>query len=131
MQDALDQRSSFRADGTLFDDPGAAMLLAMLAEKGIPPRLRLSELEWVHKQFQYEGMSKRNLLKLLFTAWRKVGCPRPRGYLSLNLQLVKEWFEDFGALRLEVEAGNLDLDAMVRGEFNEAALNFMDKRGLH
>ncbi|RWP02504.1 MAG: hypothetical protein EOQ98_04650 [Mesorhizobium sp.] len=131
MQDALDQRSSFRADGTLFNDPGAAMLLAMLAEKGIPPRLRLSELEWVHKQFKYEGMSKRNLLKLLFTAWRKVGCPRPRGYLSPDLRVVKEWFEDIGAMHREVEAGKLDLDAMARGEVNEAALSFMEQRGLH
>lgn len=103
----------------------------MLTEKGIPPRLRFSELEWIHKQFKYEGMSKRVLLKLLFTAWRKVGCPRLRGYLSPDLLVVQEWFADIGAMRQEVEAGNLDLNAMARGEFNEAALNFMDKRGLH
>ncbi|CCV11211.1 DUF5681 domain-containing protein [Mesorhizobium sp. STM 4661] len=131
MQDALDQRSSFRVDGTPFNDPGTAMVLAMLLEKCIPPRLRLSELEWIRKQFKYEGTSKRTLLKLLFTAWRKVGRPRPRGYLSPDLKVVKKWFEDMAALRDEVETGNLDLDAMARGEFNEAALNFMDERGLH
>ncbi|MFD1987414.1 hypothetical protein ACFSOZ_33885 [Mesorhizobium newzealandense] len=73
-----------------------------LRRRGIPPRLRLSELEWIHRQFKYEATPKRTLLKLLFAAWRTVGCPRPRGYLSLDLTVVKQWFEDLGALRRKV-----------------------------
>ncbi|MFD2053580.1 DUF5681 domain-containing protein [Mesorhizobium calcicola] len=131
MQDALDHKSTHRPDGRQFNDPGAAMVMAMLLEKAIPPRLRLSDIEWIHRQFKYEGISKRTLLKLLFTAWRKIGRPRQRGYLSLDLRVVKKWFEDFGAMYQEVQAGNLDVDAMARGEFDHAALDFMERRGLH
>ncbi|MER8848553.1 DUF5681 domain-containing protein [Mesorhizobium australicum] len=131
MQDALDHKSTSRPDGRQFTDPGAAMVMAMLLEKSIPPRLRLTDIDWIHRQFKYEAFSKRTLLKLLFTAWRQVGRPRPRGYLSLDLRVVKKWFEDFGAMYQEVQARNVDVDAIARGEFDDAALDFMQRRGLH
>lgn len=107
------------------------MVLAIFTERGVPPRLRLSHFESFRKQSKYQATPKRPLLKLLFSSWRKIGCPRPRGYLSLDLRMIKQWFEDIAALRHEVEAGNLDLDEMTRGEFNEVALDFLAERGLH
>jgi hypothetical protein len=131
MQEALDQRMTVRPNGEPQTEAGAAMLFAMLLEKAIPPRLRLSDWEWLRREGKYEAMPKRALLKLLFSSWRKLGRRRPRGDLSPNLSAVKEWFENFMALKKEVDAGNLDLEAMARGEFNEAALAFMESRGLH
>lgn len=52
--------------------------------------------------------------------------------LAIELQaLIDIEFEDFGAMYQEVQVGNLDVDAMARGEFDDAALDFMERRGLH
>jgi hypothetical protein len=75
MQDALDRRSDVMG----YDDVGSAELLAMVLERGVPARLRLSQTEWVHRAMKYESMPKRVLLKLLHESWHKLGRPLPRG----------------------------------------------------
>ncbi|WP_137155141.1 DUF5681 domain-containing protein [Rhizobium sp. FKL33] len=81
MQDALDGRSDKRLDGEPMREPGAAGLCALLLEKSIPPRLRLTDVQWVLRMMKYEGMPKRALMKELYAAWRDLGKDLPRGYV--------------------------------------------------
>lgn len=112
-------------------EPRSALLLALLLEKTIPQRLRWSEVEWFRRQNRCHVLSKRELLKRLTRAWRGLGTPCPRGWLTPPVGQIKRLLENFAAVKQEVDAGRLDLDAMGRGEFDEAALGFMERHGLH
>ncbi|WP_137154519.1 DUF5681 domain-containing protein [Rhizobium sp. FKL33] len=93
MQDALDQRSDSRLDGEPMRDPGAAGLCAHLLEKSIPPRLRLTDTEWLLRMMKYEGMPKRALMKELYGAWRGLGKDLPRGYVFPERTVMVENME--------------------------------------
>jgi hypothetical protein len=125
MQDALDHRSKIRLKGVLLTEPGSAGLMAMLLEMAIPPRLRLSEIQWLMRAMKYENMPKRDLLKNLSEAWFKLGIPRPRGYLSPNLTWTRNYLAMAAVLLRQIQAGNLDPDRISRDEWDEAiyALN--------
>lgn len=86
MQDALDRRS----DVIDYDEIGSAELLAMVLERGVPARLRLSQTEWVHRAMKYESMPKRVLLKLLHESWTRIGRPLPRGFVFPELSWMTE-----------------------------------------
>jgi hypothetical protein len=91
MQDELDRRSKVRLNGEPLTEPGSAALLSFLLERGIPPRLQLSDTERVLKMMKIESMQKRELLKLLFSAWQRLGSPQPRGFVSPNLTYTKRY----------------------------------------
>jgi hypothetical protein len=119
MQDALDRRSAVRLDGTPLAEPGAAEFLAILFDKFVPPRLRLSSAEWACRSLRYEDMPKRKLLKLLFEAWQKLGSPRPRGYVSADLSATIEQVESIASLLQYIQTHNLDPDRMGKDEWQQ------------
>lgn len=125
MQDALDHRSEVRLNGERLTEPGSASLMAMLLEMAIPPRLRLSEIQWLMRAAKYESMPKRMLLKNLFEAWSKLGSPRPRGYVSANLSWTRNYLATAADMLRQIQTGKLDPDRMSRDEWDEAiyALN--------
>lgn len=61
------------------------MLFAQALNHHVPPRLRLSTLQFVVKQMRYLSMPKRRLLKELHRAWRTLGRQLPRGFVFGNL----------------------------------------------
>jgi hypothetical protein len=130
MQAELEDRTG-GSEHFLETEPRSALLLAFLLEKTIPQRLRWSEVEWFRRQNRCQVFSKRELLKRLSRAWRALGTPRPRGSLTPPISQIKRLFENLVAMKLEVDAGRLDLDAMARGEFDQAALDFMERQGFH
>jgi hypothetical protein len=119
MQDALDRRSAVRLDGTPLNEPGAAELLAILFDKFVPPRLRLSSTEWACRLMRYEDMPKRKLLKQLFEAWQKLGSPRPRGYVSVDLSQTIERVESVARLLQYLQTHDVDPDRMSKDEWQQ------------
>lgn len=86
MQDVLDRRTADA--GRFAGKPGGAGLSARLMEHGLPPRLRLTEGQWVRRMIDYGRLPQRQLLKQLYAAWRAVGAARPRGFLYPDLDRV-------------------------------------------
>jgi hypothetical protein len=77
IQDALDHCLTGDPDGD--DQPGTALLFAMLLDKSVPARFRLSETDWSLRMMRYDRMPKRALLKAVYGAWKALGRRVPRG----------------------------------------------------
>jgi Family of unknown function (DUF5681) len=119
MQSALDNRSTHRLDGEPLSQPGSAEIIAMLLDRTVPPRLRLPSINWAMRSMQYEGMSKRELLKSLFTAWRKLKSDVPRGFVFPNMDGVVRHVTMINTLLADIQNGAIDPDAMTVEEFAE------------
>ncbi len=129
MQEALDQRSPKRLEGTPMTDPGSALLLAMSIDRLAPQRLRLSDADWIDRISQHMGMPKRQLLKRLYAAWHDLGHPLPRGYVMPSHSRTRARLALIYDLARETLAGRLDPDAMARGEWDEAAQEVFARHG--
>lgn len=130
LQDVLDQRSKVRLDGTPLKEPGGALLLAMSFDKGLPPRLRMSDIDIVAMQWRFERMTKRELLKLLHNEWRKVGRPKPRGFVFWDRSVAEEHLRFLYQFIGKAQSGELDIDAIAVGEFNDTARLFFTQHGF-
>lgn len=80
----------------------------MLMERAIPPRLRLTDAQWVWRGMKFDTMPKRVLLKKLYEAWRQAGSPHPRGYIFPDLDVAREKIELIIHLVREIKARRLD-----------------------
>ena len=78
MQHVLEERLCYDLDGP--DRLGTALVFAIVWNNGVPPRLRLAEIEIDMRMWRLRGIPKRQLLKTLYRAWREIGAPRPRGW---------------------------------------------------
>ncbi|MDO6965230.1 DUF5681 domain-containing protein [Rhizobium alvei] len=130
LQDALDQRSSHRLDGTPLTEPGSALVLAMVLDRCIPPRLRLSDHDWIRRSMKYEIIPKRELLKQLYDAWRRLGRPKARGYVSVNLNRTETYLFAIQELMSELSSGALDPARMPVNALAERIYDLFHKRGL-
>ena len=105
------------------------MVIAFTLERAIPPRLRLATLEMVQRQMRYDRMSKRELLKVLYGKWHALGYKVKRGYtIGTSRKAVKTitFLQDL------IQAAHekiIDVDAMARGEFDEAVQDLFEKHG--
>ena len=128
MQEVLEARmwTGPRAADPL-DRPGGALVIAFTLERAIPPRLRLSTSEMVRRQMRYDRMSKRELLKVLYGKWHSLGYKVKRGYtIGTSRKAVKTitFLQDL------IQAAHekiIDVDAMARGEFDEAVQELFEK----
>jgi hypothetical protein len=116
MQDELDRRSKVRLNGEPLTEPGSAALLSFLLERGVPPRLQLSDTERVLKMMKFERIPKRELLKLLFSAWQRLRSPYPRGFISPNLTYTKRYLGLLFDLIRSIRDGAIDPISMVDEE---------------
>ena len=124
MQHALDEKLMGE------DAPRGAMLAAWVLNMGLPLRMRLCETTILLRVMQHEASSKRKLLKLVHQAWRAIGIDKPRGWVFPPQVAVQKRLELTADLIAGMTKGNLDAAAMGRGEFNEAALELMEKHGI-
>ena len=119
MQDEWDHRSTVRLSGEPLTEPGSAGLMSIVLDGGVPPRLQLSETQRALKMMKYESMPKRELLKRLFSAWRRLGSPRPRGYVSPNLTYTEKYLRLLFGLVSSVREGAIDPISMPQEELAE------------
>jgi hypothetical protein len=130
IQDVLDQRSTKRLDGKVLKEPGGALLFAMVLDKGLPPRLRMSNSDIMTTQWPFERLTKRELLKTLHREWRKLGRSIPRGFVFPDRNVAVKHMEFLAQFVTKAKAGELDVDALAAGEFNAAARSFFGEHGI-
>jgi hypothetical protein len=130
MQDALHQRSSHRHNDEPLTEPGSAMLLFWFLQRAVPPRLRLSDTQIIMKQDRFLATPKRQLLKDLRRAWKRLGKPMPRGMVMPNVTVMRKYLEYVFDFYAEATAGHLDLAAISQGNFDDRALAFMERHGV-
>lgn len=71
LQSELDDR--LLCDEELGNTLSSAGVMAFLVDKEIPPRLRLSETEWISRKMEHRRITKRELLTQLRRGWRSLG----------------------------------------------------------
>lgn len=59
----------------------SALLLAFFMDHGLPERFRLSADDILIAIMFHGRRTKRELLKQAYTAWRSIGCLKPRGWI--------------------------------------------------
>ncbi len=91
IQNALEQREvgNPSSDDAL-DRPGTAMVFALVLNRCVPERLRLSDNEILLRVMRYDVMPKRVLLKELYRAWRALGAHPRRGRTFPPLRFAKQ-----------------------------------------
>ncbi|MBL0375287.1 hypothetical protein JJB09_25050 [Rhizobium sp. KVB221] len=120
LQDALDHRCSTRLNGQPLTEPGSAGLIAILLERAIPPRLRLSNTQWLLRTMKFETMPKRALLKNLFEASQTLGTPHPRGYVFPNLNSTQRRLGMIFEILRDIRTSGLDPTAMSNEDWEDA-----------
>ena len=119
MQDELDRRVDVRLDSSALDEPGAALLIFYLLQRTLPNRLRLSDNDILARMMQLGGVAKRDLLKRLYAGWRKVGMPRPRGYVSIERELAVRAFTGLLEILGRIQSGDLNPNDYSHQEFEQ------------
>lgn len=130
MQNELDERSSTRFNGEPLDEPGSALLVFHLLQRSLPPRLQLPIPVAAVRMSRYQPWPKRKLLKELHQAWRKPGKSISRGYVFPNLEFMRKQMEFNQELTAGFAAGQIDLDAIARWEFNDTVLEMFGWHGV-
>ncbi len=72
----------------------------------------------------------RELLKALYEEWRKVGRPRPRGFVFCDMSVAKKNPTFLADFVRQAYDGMLDVEAIADGEFNAAAQSFFRHHGI-
>jgi hypothetical protein len=119
LQSSLDRRSKKRLSEPLIK-PGAAELLAMVLERFIPARLRLPNGEWLWRTTRADIIPKRELLKLVFEGWRRLGWPLPRGFVFPEMETMKRLIERAFELARDIRSLPYP-DDMPPGEWERSA----------
>ena len=121
MQDALDRCLAEDPDGD--DQPGSALLLAMILDKSVPARFRLAKAEWSERMIRYNRMPTRALLKTVYGAWKALGRRVPRGRTLPPLR----WGEQAAATVFDMASDIQSGDDDITGHVN--VLNALLKEG--
>lgn len=119
MQDELDRRVDVRLDGSPLEKPGAALLMFDLLQRTLPKRLQLSDNDLLFRIMKLGGVTKRDLLKRLYAGWRKVGMPRPRGYVSVDREVAVRALKGFIDVWRRIESGELIPSDHTAEEFEQ------------
>ncbi len=121
MQDVLDRRIRPETEGS-------ALLMFHLMAKAIPERmLPKDDTSIIMKQFGYEKLTKRELLKQLHQGWNTLGYPIQRGSLTMPLDQGEAYLEMAFDMLKESQKGTLDLAAISRGKIDINAEIFFQK----
>lgn len=127
LQDALDEKlfGAEAAEPTA-NRPGGALLMAVTINGSLPKRLQISEGLLTLRMMQLNATSRRELLKRVFQSWRALGIYRPRGSRFPPLEQTRRALEWRFALIAAFRGGELDAQAIGRGEFDEKARGFLE-----
>lgn len=131
MQDELDRRCKTRPDGSLVKEPGTALYMFNALNELLPPRLKHTDSAIFRLQTRFEHMTKRDLLKQLYADWRKIGKPKPRGFVSGDLTTVLPMFVAMQELALKVASGVIDIADASSQEVADIIQNHTAERVPH
>lgn len=80
---------------------------------------------------RFERMTKRELLKQLHADWRKLGKPKPRGFVSADLTMVLPTFVALQELALKVASSAIDIAGASLQEITDTIQNHGAERVAH
>ena len=131
LQDAVDQKvEQTQQEGDGAYQAGGAVVFALWLNRRLPKRFQLSESAFVWRTMRNQATSKRELLRSVHQSWRSLGRQMPRGKRFASLTVVVGCLRFFEDMMAAFEKGEIDVEAMAQGIFNEAALKLMDKHGI-
>lgn len=119
MQDELDRRVDVRLDGSPLQEPGAAMVMFHFLQLTLPKRLQVSDNDLLFRIMKLGDVTKRDLLKRLYAGWRKVGMPRPRGYVSVDREVAVRVFTGLFEVLDRIRSGKLKPSDHTAEEFEQ------------
>lgn len=130
MQEALDDRLAGYVHDAPLEERSVAPFILFQLQATLPPRLRMSTVAILTRQLRYSSWSKRKLLKEVFQGWQQLGKDIPRGKTFPSLAQARPWLEFVFSFLAEFRAGRLDIDAIARGDFDDNALDLMERSGV-
>jgi hypothetical protein len=134
MQDVLDERlegcKPRRSAASDCGEPFGALLFAIALDTTLPPRFRIDCVEIIRRQMRYDGINLRQLLKETYAAWKAAGVHIRRGARFANLKQSRRKLGFLFDLHRAVNENRIDIDAFVRSEFNNDALDLVARYGL-
>lgn len=135
MQEVLDERLADRepngaSAASRETYQSGALLFAIALNNSLPPRFRMDDLEIIWRQSRYECVNLRQLLKDAYRAWRAAGAPARRGARFVDLATARRKLAFLFDLIRAFRDDTIDVDAVARGEFDDATLELMDRHGI-
>ncbi|MDJ0614772.1 MAG: hypothetical protein QNJ29_13980 [Rhizobiaceae bacterium] len=105
LQDVLERRLCQSDHGDEFHPSGrrSAFFLALLKDRTLPERFRLEEDKILPFSCEYRKLTKRELLKTVHRAWKSIGQPKPRGWVTLYLENELYLYEAVSSLAKEIK----------------------------
>jgi hypothetical protein len=131
MQDGLDRRCEARLDGSPVKEAGTSLYMFNALNESLPPRFKYSDSAIFRLQMRFERMTKRELLKQLYADWRKLGKPKPRGFVSEDLTTALPLFVAMQELAFKVVSGAIDIADASLQEIADTIQNHTAERVPH
>lgn len=85
----------------------AAMVMFHLLQLTLPKRLQLSDNDLLFRIMKLGRCHQRDLLKRIYARWRKVGMPRPRGYVPVSRSIAIRKFTRLFEVLDRIRSGKL------------------------
>jgi hypothetical protein len=124
LQDALDERLAIPGDGYR---PGGSLIWAIAFNELIYKRFQLDENQLIQRLIRNAATPKRELLKTQHRAWRTLGITAPRGTRFASFDMVEAIIRFGSEITAAILAGDIDREEFMRREFNDAALDIMER----
>ena len=121
LQNELDWRLyDGRADEATAEEPGGALLVAMLLDRLLPPRMRCDDTRTVTLQMRYQGIPKRRLLKEVHQSWQAIGRHVRRGKTMPSEQRMYEILGQICCHSADLHSGKMSALDFVEAVFGHA-----------
>lgn len=126
LQQALDERLASAHPGDGYRS-GGSLIWAVAFNNLIYKRFQLDENQLIWQSLRNASIPKRELLKKLHRAWQTLGVTAPRGTRFASFEIVEAIVRFGGEITAATIAGDVDRDEFLRREFNDAALNIIER----
>jgi hypothetical protein len=131
MQDELDRRLPTRLDGSPVKEPGTALYMFNALNNTLPPRFRYSGSDTLSLQVRFNGMAQRELLKRLYADWRKIGKPKPRGFVTADMTVALPMFVAMEEFARKTQSGEIDVANAKLQEITDRIQDHLAERVPH
>lgn len=126
LQEALDDRLASAHPGDGYRS-GGSLVWAVAFNNLIYKRFQLDENQLIWQSLRNASIPKRELLKTLHRAWQTLGVTAPRGTRFASFEIVEAIVRFGDEITAAVRAGDIDRDEFARREFNDAALDIIER----
>lgn len=127
LQEALDQRLRAPTSTSPDDQPGSALLFALLLDDQLPSRLQIDEVGFLLALGRAERLTQRELLKAVRDGWAQIGMRARRGHTFPSIGTAKRGLSIAFAGIAAIQRGDIDIKSLtveqLANALNEIAAN--------